>query len=191
MEFLLIFGPPAVGKMSVGNAIESATGIPLFHNHIAIEPALRFFPFGSPAFGRIVSGLRMKIFKEVAASDLPGLCFTFVWDLDDPSDSEFVATVCRIFEDAGARITLVELQADLEQRLLRNRTEERLAEKPSKRNIERSEANLLSLEGNHRMNSDDSLPLSYRHLKIENSHLEAAEVAQQVIEALGLHRVNE
>ena len=191
MEFLLIFGPPAVGKMSVGNAIESATGIPLFHNHIAIEPALRFFPFGSPAFGRIVSGLRMKIFKEVAASDLPGLCFTFVWDLDDPSDTEFVATVCKVFEDVGARITLVELQADLEQRLIRNRTEERLAEKPSKRNIERSEANLLSLEGKHRMNSDDSLPVSYRHLKIENSQLEAVEVADMVIEALGLRRVDE
>ncbi len=186
MEFLLIFGPPAVGKMSVGNEIEKATGIRLFHNHLAIEPALRFFPFGSPAFARIVSGLRMKIFKEVAASDLPGLCFTYVWDLDEPADTEFVKTVCGIFEDAGARVTLIELEADLAQRLIRNRTEERLAEKPSKRDVEESEKNLLKLEDNHRMNSDGTLPLKYRHLRFENSQLAAAEVAQRVVDELGL-----
>ncbi len=175
--------------MSVGNEIEKATGIPLFHNHIAIEPALRFFPFGSPAFGRIVSGLRMKIFREVAASALPGLCFTYVWDLDDSADSEFVQLVCDVFEEAGANITLIELEADLEQRLLRNRTEERLAEKPSKRDVERSEKNLLDLEGKHRMNSNGTLPLSYRHLRIENSRLTAADVAARIVNELGLKRV--
>ena len=190
MEFLLIFGPPAVGKMSVGSEIERATGIPLFHNHIAIEPALRFFPFGSPAFGRIVAGLRMKIFREVAASDLPGLCFTYVWDLEDPADSEFVRRVCDLFEEAGANITLIELEADLEQRLLRNRSEKRLAEKPSKRDVERSEKNLLELDGKHRMNSDGTLPLNYRHIRVENSQLEAANVAGKIIDALGLERVD-
>lgn len=190
MQFLLVFGPPAAGKMTVGNEIEKATGIPLFHNHVAIEPALRFFPFGSPAFGRIVDGLRMKIFKEVAASDLPGLCFTYVWDLDDPSDCEFVRIVCGIFEDAGASITLVELCADLQQRLIRNRTEERLAEKPSKRNVEQSERNLLELEREHRMNSDGTLPVKYRHLRIENSQLEATDVAEKIINELGLEMID-
>jgi hypothetical protein len=190
MEFLLIFGPPAVGKMSVGNEIQKATGIPLFHNHVAIEPALRFFPFGSPAFGRIVAGLRMKIFREVAASDLPGLCFTYVWDLDDTADSDFVQLVCEIFEDAGANVTIIELQAELEQRLFRNRTEERLSEKPSKRDKEQSEQNLLALERKHRLNSDGTLPLKYRHLKIENSRLEAVDVADRIIDALELKRVD-
>lgn len=175
--------------MTVGNEISKATGIPLFHNHIAIEPALRFFPFGSPPFRRIVSGLRMKIFREVAASDLPGLCFTYVWDLDDASDTEFVQAVCDIFEDAGANITLVELYAGLEQRLIRNRTAERLNEKPSKRNVEQSERNLLGLEGKHRMNSNGTLPLKYRHLKFDNSQLEAIQVAALIINDIGLEKV--
>ena len=46
MQFIVIFGPPAVGKMAVGLEIEAATGIRLFHNHMTIEPVLRFFPFG-------------------------------------------------------------------------------------------------------------------------------------------------
>ena len=48
MYFIVIFGPPAVGKMAVGKEIQEATGIRLFHNHMAIEPVLNFFsPNGS------------------------------------------------------------------------------------------------------------------------------------------------
>jgi ATP-dependent Lon protease len=38
---LFVVGPPAVGKMSVGQAIAERTGLRLFHNHISIELALR------------------------------------------------------------------------------------------------------------------------------------------------------
>jgi hypothetical protein len=40
---LFIVGPPAVGKMSVGFEIAALTGLRLFHNHLAIEPVLRFY----------------------------------------------------------------------------------------------------------------------------------------------------
>jgi ATP-dependent Lon protease len=45
---LFVLGPPAVGKMTVGNAIAEITGLKLFHNHLTIEPVLRLFEFGSP-----------------------------------------------------------------------------------------------------------------------------------------------
>ncbi|GAA0433130.1 hypothetical protein Aca07nite_02490 [Actinoplanes capillaceus] len=35
---LFIVGPPAVGKMTVGERIAARTGLRLFHNHLAIEP---------------------------------------------------------------------------------------------------------------------------------------------------------
>ncbi|GAB3835271.1 hypothetical protein ACFPIJ_11650 [Dactylosporangium cerinum] len=70
---LFIVGPPAVGKMTVGEQIAARTGLRLFHNHMAIELVLRFFPFGSPPFGRLVDRFRRDLIEEVAASDLPGL----------------------------------------------------------------------------------------------------------------------
>ncbi|MCX5443815.1 hypothetical protein [Streptomyces sp. NBC_00063] len=76
---LYIVGPPAVGKATVGHEIATRTGLRLFHNHMAIEPVLRFFDFGSPAFVRLVDGFRQSLIEEVAASDLPGLIFTYVW----------------------------------------------------------------------------------------------------------------
>lgn len=50
MELVIIFGPPAVGKMTVGHELCKATGFKLFHNHALIEPVLDIFPFGSPPY---------------------------------------------------------------------------------------------------------------------------------------------
>ncbi len=83
---LFVVGPPAVGKMAVGHEIAVSTGLRLFHNHMAIEPVLRFFEPGTPPFGRLVDGFRTALVEEVAASDLPGLVFTYVWAFDLPED---------------------------------------------------------------------------------------------------------
>ncbi|MED3553043.1 hypothetical protein P4449_21750 [Cytobacillus praedii] len=37
MKFVLIFGPQAVGKMTVGQELEKITELKLFHNHMTIE----------------------------------------------------------------------------------------------------------------------------------------------------------
>src|SRR2546423_7333193 len=83
---VFIVGPPAVGKMTVGHELAVRTGLKLFHNHQTIDLALRFFPFGSPPFARLVNEFRRRILEEVASSDLPGLIFTFVWAFDLASD---------------------------------------------------------------------------------------------------------
>ncbi|MEM7363470.1 MAG: AAA family ATPase [Pseudomonadota bacterium] len=185
MHFLVIYGPPAAGKMSVGDEITRLTGIPVFHNHLSIEPVLRFFEFGTPAFGRLVNGFRRNLIEEIAHSDLPGVIFTFVWSFDHPGDRDFLGDLCTTFEDVGAEIAFIELRASLDERLRRNRTEKRLAEKPSKRNLERSEQNLRDLE-QYRMQSENDFPFEHRHLVIDNTDRSAAEVGADIVEVLGI-----
>jgi len=55
MTLVVIFGPPAVGKMTVGMEIERRTGLRLFHNHMTVDPVLQFFPYGSPSFIKLVA----------------------------------------------------------------------------------------------------------------------------------------
>src|SRR5215218_8512223 len=98
---VVLVGPPAVGKMTVGHALAARTGLRLFHNHHAIDLVLRFFPFGTPAFKRLVGEFRRRIFEEVAASDLPGLIFTYVWAFDLVSDDAAVGEVAAIFSARG------------------------------------------------------------------------------------------
>lgn len=186
MHFIILFGPPAVGKMTVGNEITRLTGIPLFHNHMSIEPVVRVFPFGSAPFTRIVAEFRRMVFEEAARSELPGLIFTFVWALDQASEAGYLSDICALFEDEGATISLVELKANLNERLVRNREPGRLAEKPTKRDIVASEQRLLANEQTYQMNSSGPLPLPYRHIIIDNTHLTAARTALEITQRLDL-----
>lgn len=188
MKFVIIFGPPAVGKMSVGSELAKLTGFKLFHNHMTIDLVLNFFPFGDARFHRLVSEFRRRVFEEVAASELPGLIFTFVWGLDLDSDKEFIDRSCDIFRETGAEIYFVELQAELSERLRRNETEFRLSEKPPKRDIEFSRQRLLEDEEKYKLNSNNDFFYKDNYLKIENTSLSASEAAQKIVEAFSLAR---
>lgn len=153
---------------------------------MAIEPVLNFFDFGTEPFGRLVNQFRENIFKEVAASDLPGLIFTYVWPLDSKADHQEIQFFANFFSNQGGRICYAELEADLEERLARNRTPLRLLHKPSKkRNPEKSEANIQEWEGKYKMNSNDDFPYP-NHIKINNTQLSPEQVAQQIAEHFNL-----
>ena len=50
MKFVIIFGPSAVGKMSVGKALAEKTALKLYYNHMSIEAVRPVFDFGTPEF---------------------------------------------------------------------------------------------------------------------------------------------
>lgn len=185
-HLVVLFGPPAVGKMTVGLELADRTGLLLFHNHMSIEPALKLFPFGSPPFNRLVSSFRDQVFDEVVRGDGPGLIFTYVWALDEPGDRRFVDGLVARFEAKKARVHFVELFASLEERLRRNRTELRLAEKPSKRDVEASERRILENEQRYRLNTDGDFVYPERHLRIDSTHREASDVADEIVARRGL-----
>jgi AAA domain len=183
---LFIVGPPAVGKMTVGEEIAARTGLRLFHNHIAIEPVLRFFPYDSPAGARLVDRFRRDLIEEVAASDLPGLIFTYVWAFDRPEDEQAARSYAEPFRRRGGRVLFLELQASQEVRLRRNESPSRLAAKPSKRDLAWSRRNLLELDERYQLGSDGRFDDRADHLRIDNTDLDPADVASTVITHFGL-----
>ena len=178
MKFLLLFGPPAVGKMMVGHELEKITGFKLFHNHMTIDMITPVFEFGTPRFNRLLRLFRNETFKEAATSDLKGLIFTFMWVLNEKSDEAYVNEVVKIFEKEKAEVYYVELEATLKERLRRNKTAHRLKHKPSKRDIEFSETHLLKDEKKYRMNSKEGEIKRKNYLKINNTKLSAKAAAK-------------
>ena len=193
MKLVIIFGPPAVGKMAVGLELARLTGLRLFHNHVVVDVVMRYFEFGTAPFRRLVGEFRTRVFEEVAASDLPGLIFTFVWALDEASDKAFIDRICEIFRARGADIYFVELRASLDERLRRNDTELRLREKWPKRDVERSRTTLLETVEKYRLNSsgDFFYKDDGRYLDIDNTDVPADEVAQRIVAAFSLPTVAE
>ncbi|MEK4431729.1 AAA family ATPase [Paenibacillus sp. FSL M7-0802] len=182
MKLVIIFGPQAVGKMTVGQCLEATTDLKLFHNHMSIDFVSLFFDYGTPAGKRLVSLIRQEIFEEVSKSELEGLIFTFVWAFDLQSDWNYIEQVSNLFESRGGTVYLVELEADLEERKKRNTTENRLIHKPTKRNVEWSEAELIETHEKHRLNSLPGEITKQNYIRINNSGLEANQVAEMIKE---------
>jgi hypothetical protein len=185
IKFTLIFGPQAVGKMTVGHELTKITDLKLFHNHMSIELFHPFFGFGSETW-RLANLLRREFFESFANSNQYGLIFTYVWGFDLQGDWDFVKQTCDIFESIGAEIYFVELEADVEERLKRNSTPFRLDQKPTKRNIEQSEKDLIKTLEKHRLNSNPGEILRENYLRINNSNLSEEEVANQIKEKFKL-----
>jgi hypothetical protein len=177
VKFVMIFGPQAVGKMTVGHELETITELKLFHNHMTIELLAPYFGF-SREMWRLANQFRQDIFEAAAVSDLYGLIFTYVWGFDLQDDWDYVNQVCKTFEDKGGEVYFVELEADLDVRLERNKTPHRLEHKPTKRDVARSEQDLLRTVEHHRLNSLDGEITRGNYTRINNTHLRAREVAE-------------
>ncbi len=189
MRLLVIFGPPAVGMMTVGRAVAARSEFRLFHNHATIEPLLEVFDYGTPPFTTLMGEWRRRVVEEAAAFGTD-LLFTFVWGLEIEADAAAMVELITPYAAAGADVAFVELSASLDTRLERNRTEHRLAEKRSKRDVEWSDGNVRELE-RHVLNthSDRRLPADavlarHPHLRLDNTDLSADEAAIRILDWL-------
>lgn len=179
MKLLFLIGDAAVGKMTVGQELMKITDLRLFHNHMTIEPVLEIFG----AFnGNVIREMRELIFREFAASDNYGMIFTYMWAFDCKSDWDYIEHVKDIFRPYGTEFYYAELIAPQEIRLQRNKTENRLRHKASKRDLETSEQRLLNDDKNYRCVSfEGEIPFE-NYIRIDNSGLSAAEAARLIKE---------
>jgi shikimate kinase len=186
MKLVVIFGPLAVGKMTVGQELAKLTGLKLFHNHMTIDLVANFFDYGTEEGSRLVHLFRTEIFQAVAKSDLPGMIFTYVWAFDQPADRTYLEKMCAPFVERGAEIYYVELEADYDVRFARNSTENRLLNKPTKRDITWSEANFKRTEAKYRLNSLPGEVEYPNYIRIDNTDMPPEEAARRIVEAFSL-----
>lgn len=183
MKLVIIVGSGAVGKMTVGQELMKQTGLRLFHNHMMIEPVIEIFGCFN---GKAISRLREVIFDEFLKSDNDGMIFTYMWDFDSQSDWDYIQILTDQFTAQGAEIFCAELVASQEVRIQRNKTENRLKNKASKRNADFSENLILNEDTNHRLVSREGEIPYENYMKIDNSSLEPDVVAKMIRERFGL-----
>ena len=186
-ELLVLFGPPAVGKTTVGRALCERTDFRLFMNHHTIEPLAGIFGMDTPPFRTLTSEFRRRVVEEAAAADVR-LAVTLVWNLGGVEDAAWVRSLVAPYAERGSRVSFVELVADLPTRLERNRGEDRLLAKPSKRDLAWSEGHLHERESRWVMNTDPAVPLAadavladHRHLRLDNGAPDPDATAGRVV----------
>ena len=185
MKIVFIFGPSAVGKMTVGQELAKTTDLRLFHNHMTVEPVLEIFGGNNGRKGVVLSRLREVIYEEFAISGHYGLIITGLMDMSSPNWQVALEPIWKIFKPHGAEFYYVELRACQEVRLQRNATENRLQHKASKRDIEKSNELLIKDDIKHFSNNDND-PNVENHIKIDNTNLAPDVVAKMIKDRFGL-----
>ncbi|MBE5782704.1 MAG: shikimate kinase [Clostridiales bacterium] len=180
MKLVILIGPHAVGKMTVGQELCKITDLELFHNHMTIEPVCGLFKNHPAEVGRLTNLFRKEIFEAFAKTDEPGMVFTYMWPFDQQAAWDYVEWLEGLFQRNGAEVYYVELEADFDVRIDRNKTENRLNNKPSKRNVAKSEELFRRLEEKHRLNSLPGEIQKQHYLRMNNTHLSAKEAAERI-----------
>ncbi len=183
MDLIVLIGSGAVGKMTVGQELMKITDFRLFHNHMMIEPVIEVF---GDYCGPVVGRLREVIFEEFLKTKYRGLIFTYMWAFDMQEDWDYIRSVAERFEATGGNVYYVELVADQAVRLERNRTENRLRNKASKRNLAVSQERLLREDSRYRLVSREGEIPFENYIRIDNTRMEPQEAARLIKDKFAL-----
>ncbi len=177
---IFLIGAQASGKMTVGQELASLTGATLVHNHETIDFVLRFIPEFNEEMMDLNSRINFDICEVFAryGRDWVG---TGVVDFSNSEQLDFLRIIQAIFQKHGRDLLFVELDVSLEERLRRNRTENRLKHKPLKRNIAVSEQEILETVKTCQYVSECVPEGLDFYLKLDTTAVSAMEVAEKII----------
>jgi hypothetical protein len=114
-QLVFLYGPPAVGKLTVAGELAKRRPFRVLHNHVTIDAVATVLPFGTDAFWSVVGRLRRDLAAS-AASEGIDLVYTYVFT---PGDEPRVDAVTAPYENAGGVVTFVRLFAPPEELLRR------------------------------------------------------------------------
>lgn len=107
---MIIYGPPAVGKLTTAKILAKLTGYKLFHNHLTVDLVGSLFAFGSPPFSKHIRFIRNYLFEQAAKNNVD-MIFTFVYAAGE--DDEVLNGFIEIIERNGGMVCLVQLTASI------------------------------------------------------------------------------
>lgn len=170
MRLIFIYGPPAVGKLTVAGEIAALTDYKVFHNHLSIDCIEPVFEFGTPPFYKLIEKIRLDVISEAARENV-SLIYTFCYakDLDDPH----VEKVLKAVEEHGGEVCFVLL------RCRREELEQRVVEESRKKF---GKANNLGILNELLDKYELFQPVNARpSLVVDNSDLSPQEAARRIV----------
>ena len=176
---VFIIGAPASGKMTIGQELSKLTGATLFFNHQPIDFALEIYQDFTEEMWEFVRGINFS-FLGTSARNHRSVILTGVIDFSNQYNLMYLKEIQNLLDDYHQEILFVKLETSLEERMRRNRTENRLKHKPLKRHIEVSEREILETTETLQLNSQFQPNELHHYFKINNTNLSAEEVAKQI-----------
>lgn len=107
MDLILIYGPFASGKLTIGRELQKLTGYKFLENNAVNKPPLQVFPFGTPVFKRISGKLRLDICREAAAHKV-NLITSLVYLAGE--DDDYIREFKEVVNSEGGRVRFIRVK---------------------------------------------------------------------------------
>ncbi len=111
MRLIVIYGPPAAGKLTIANELAKMTGFAVLHNHLTEDPfkAVLSLPMDHPLFRKFVNLFRVQLIELAAKSHTSGLIYTMVY-VKEPREDKYVHRFIRAVRKHKGTVNFVQLQ---------------------------------------------------------------------------------
>jgi hypothetical protein len=167
MRFVYLYGPPGVGKLTVGTELAALTGFKLFHNHLTVNLATAIFERGSRPWRDMIRFVRNHVVTEAVKEDV-SLIYTGVYDGTN-DQLQWIGTMLQPIYDSGGTVVFVQLRCEWDEHARRIGGESRVHHQK-----------LTDPEAvRARFNPAILLPLEPQ-VGLDTTHLTAAEAAAQI-----------
>jgi shikimate kinase len=166
---ILLYGPPAAGKLTVARALSRRYGLKVLDNHASTDPALRLFSFEQQEqLHSLVERLRVELLSTAAEA---GLSVVSTLVFADPEDRAHVGHLVAAFASRGGHTGFVRLlpsRETLEQRV----TEDARTRSEKISDVAQLRRLMIRWEVTNKINVED--------LAIDNTDISADEVAETI-----------
>lgn len=178
MKLVIIFGPPAVGKLTVGRELAKRCSFRILHKQEIFDLLDDFFFFGTKEYRLADEGIRELIVTTAAnLKHFSGLVMTFVWAFNDERDRDFVERMLKLAKKKKIEVYFVELQSSESERKARvtSATRKEMKKVATIKGLE-------ALEKDKDFISDIDYFANKNYLKLDNTVLSAEKCAELITE---------
>lgn len=181
MKLIFLYGPPAVGKLTVARELAKLTNYKVFHNHLTFDLVEAVFEFGSKPFNETVDKYRLDLIETAARYKVGGVIFTIVYAKGH--DEKFIRKVMRAIEKYKGEVNFVQMYCEHRELFKRLKN-------PSRKKFSKMKKTKTLREIINKYELFSSVPYK-KNLVIDNTELSARVTAQKIKNYFKLKKVKD
>ncbi|MEK7451031.1 MAG: hypothetical protein AAB662_03800 [Patescibacteria group bacterium] len=110
MKLILLYGPPAVGKLTVAKQLSKTTGISLLHSHMMLNDIAQIFGYDNPIRKKLEFEFKTRIMEEAVGERMDIITTGSI----TRDNSDYYRLLMKLVKEKNGTVFLVQFKAGKE-----------------------------------------------------------------------------